>query len=377
MIKISQYFLLIIFLSGVSCNTANPSKTGYLKKETETEQQKKITKPKNVILLIGDGMGISQITAALFENNNKLNLERCPVVGLHKPYASNDLILDSAAGATAFSCGQKTHNLYLGLDSSGNVCVTILEEVIKKGLKTGLVVSSTIVHATPAAFFSHRKSRHEYEGIAMDLLNTDVDFIVGGGKKYFDQRTTDSLVLSQKFTEKGYLVRDYFDQNYNDWTIPDVHKLLYFSAEGDPLPVSKGRDYLPKATKDAIQFLNRKNAKGFFLMVEGSQIDWGGHANDSKYIIDEMLDFDNAIKEALDFAEKDKNTLVIITSDHETGGFSITNGKLFGSLQTKFTTKHHTAQLIPTFAFGPGAQKFSGIYENTYIHTLISSLLLH
>lgn len=370
------FILILIFLAGASCNSAKLSKTGTNKKAAEEEFQNKIKKPKNVILLIGDGMGISQITAALFENNNKLNLERCPIVGLHKPYASNELILDSAAGATAFSCGLKTHNLYLGLDSSGQVCTTILEEAIKKDLKTGLVVSSTIVHATPAAFYSHRKSRHEYEAIAVDLLHSGIDFIVGGGKKYFDQRTSDSVLLSQKFAEKGYLINDYFDQNYKDWTIPDVKKLIYFSAEGDPLPVSKGRDYLPKATKDAIQFLNRKNSKGFFLMVEGSQIDWGGHANDSKYIIDEMVDFDNAIKEALDFAEKDKNTLVIITSDHETGGYSIVDGALFGSLKTKFTTKHHTAELIPTFAYGPGAQKFAGIYENTYIHTLISSLLL-
>jgi alkaline phosphatase len=143
------------------------------------------------------------------------------------------------------------------------------------------------------------------------------------------------------------------------------------------LPVAKGRgDYLPKATALGIQFLNKDNAN-FFLMVEGSQVDWGGHANDSDYLISELIDFDDAVGKALDFAKKDGNTLVIVTADHETGGFTLASttkqredgGKYsdYSEITPTFSTGGHSATLVPVFAFGPGAEEFSGIYENTEI----------
>ena len=320
-------------------------------------------------------MGLTQLTGGMFENNNHLEIERCTVIGLHKPDSSNDLITDSSAGATAFSCGIKTINKYLAEDVHEKPCKTLLEMAEEKNLKTGLVVTSTIVHATPAAFFAHQSNRDAYEEIAKDLVQADVDFLVGGGKKYFDRRSNDSLNLIQSMREKGYLIADYFEQNYMDWNIPDVDKLCYFSADGDPLPAASGRIYLPKASRDASQFLQRIQSNGFFLMIEGSQIDWGGHANDSKYLISEMLDFDKSVKEVLDFAEKEGHTLVLITGDHETGGYSIVGGKKFGNLVGAFTTTKHTADLIPVYAFGPGSEKFSGIYENTAIYTKIKALL--
>lgn len=332
-------------------------------------------KPKNIILMIGDGMGLTQITAGMYENNNHLEIERCPVVGIHKPYAANNLITDSAAGATAFASGVKTNNGYLGLDANGNKHPSLLEYAENLQMSTGLVVTSTIVHATPAAFFAYQTDRDAYEDIAIDLLNVDIEFVVGGGKKYFDRRLKDSLDLVASLREKGYFVSDYFEQDYNNWTIPEVKKLVYFSADGDPLPVSNGRTYLPKATQDAMQFLQQKNTNGFFLMVEGSQIDWGGHANDSRYIISEMLDFNSAIGKVLDFAEKDQNTLVVITADHETGGYAINSGKKFGELVTSFSTTKHSADLIPVFAMGPGSEQFSGIYENTEIYHKLKKLI--
>ena len=131
---------------------------------------------KNVILMIGDGMGLTQITAGLYSNNNRLNLERFPVVGLHKSYASNNLVTDSAAGATAFSAGLKTYNGAIGVDPDTVAHQTILEEVEKLGKSTGLVATSTIVHATPASFIAHVKSRQMYEAIALDFLKTEIDF---------------------------------------------------------------------------------------------------------------------------------------------------------------------------------------------------------
>lgn len=370
-----RYFIFLVITLSIACHPAKMGNenTAYSGKVIQSSDNTR--KPKNIILMIGDGMGLTQVTAGMFMNGNQLQLERCPVIGIHKPYSADNLITDSAAGATAFSIGKKTNDGYLGVDAGGKSYTTIMEDAIKQKLATGLIVTSTIVHATPAAFFSHQKGREDYEAIASELVNADVSLIIGGGKKYFDRRNTDTLNLIHHLKARGYLVTDYFEQDYDQWIIPKVERVCYFTADGDPLPVSNGRTYLPKATKDGIQFLHELTNKGFFLMVEGSQIDWGGHANDANYIITEMLDFDKAIKEALDFAEKDGNTLVVITADHETGGFSITGGKKFGNLTTAFTTKKHSADLIPVYAYGPGAEKFSGIYENTEIYHKMKSLL--
>ncbi|HRG69186.1 MAG TPA: alkaline phosphatase [Saprospiraceae bacterium] len=371
-LKISVLFVCLLCSS--ACGVQQAKQAINSEKQSTLAQKPKAT-PKNIILMIGDGMGISQITAGMYSNNNYLELERCTHIGLHKQHASDNLITDSAAGATVFSIGRKSNNKYLGLDSLGNPHQTILEYLSSKKYKTGLLVTSTIVHATPAAFYAHQKSRNDYEKIAVDLMATDVDLLIGGGKKYFNRRMTDSLDLIEVLKNRDYLVQDYFDQDLNNWIFPIGQKLAFFTADGDPEKQSKGRNYLPSATAKSIAFLNQPNAKGFFLMVEGSQIDWGGHDNDANYIIAEMLDFDKAIKAALDFAQADQNTLVIITADHETGGLAIIGGKKFGDLKTAFTTENHTADLIPVFAYGPGAELFSGIYENTEIYNKMMQLM--
>jgi alkaline phosphatase len=325
-------------------------------------------KAKNVILLIGDGMGLTQISAALYMNGNKLNMERFPVTGLHKNYAANDLVTDSSAGATAFACGVKTYNGAVGLAADSSRAETILEICEKNGLATGLVVTSTIVHATPASFIAHQKHRDMYEAIATDFLQTPVDIFIGGGKKYFDRRKDDRDLIAE-LKAKGYQISDFFQSDLEKVVVDKGKNFGYFTAEGDPLPYSQGRTYLRYAAQTATDFLNEraKNDKGFFLMVEGSQIDWGGHANQSDYIVSETIEFDQVIGDALDFAQRDGNTLVIVTADHETGGYAINKGSRMDSLATAFTTDYHTATMIPVFAYGPGSEQFSGIYENTAI----------
>ncbi len=323
---------------------------------------------KNVVLMIGDGMGLTQITAAMYNNGNYLNLEKFPVVGFHKSYSANDLITDSAAGATAFACGVKTYNNAIGLTADTLPCKTILEEAEERGLATGLVATATIVHATPAAFIAHQKLRVFYEGIATDMLDSGVDLLIGGGKRYFDRRENDDRNLYKELEDKDYRVSDYSKRPLAE-ILPDKRRnLVYFTADNLPLPVTAGRDYLPKASEIAVNFLKRRSEKGFFLMVEGSQIDWNGHANEGNLLVKEVLDFDKAIREVLDFARRDGNTLVIVTADHETGGMSINQGSEMGELNYQFTTNAHTGTLIPVFAYGPGASLFSGIYENTAIH---------
>ena len=333
-------------------------------------------KPKNIILMIGDGMGVTQISAGLYMNNNRLHLEAFPFVGLHKSYSGDNLVTDSAAGATAFSAGVKTYNGAIGVGMDTLPVTTILEMAEAAGLPTGLVASSSIVHATPASFIAHNRYRKNYEEIAADFTRTDVDLLIGGGIKFFDRRSGDKRNLSTELRSKGYVVENFIDRAIKD-VRPDVKApYSYLTADAGPLPFSQGRDYLVAASRIAPDFLDRRDAddKGFFLMIEGSQIDWGGHANDSDYIISEMLEFNQAIGEVLDFARRDGETLIIVTADHETGGYAIQNGSSLGKIDGAFTSDYHTADLIPVFAYGPGAEHFSGIYENTAIFDKMKAL---
>lgn len=320
-------------------------------------------RPKNIILMIGDGMGAAQIYAGYTANHGYLNLTRCTYSGFHTNQAADAYVTDSGAGATALSIGAKTYNGAIGVDATKTALPTILEIAEKNQLATGLVVSCSITHATPASFIAHQPSRSMVEDIAADFLKTDVDVFIGGGKKDFASRK-DGRNLLDSLKARGYQVAD---------TLTDIvkiksGKLAGFIANAEPPKVSEGRnDQLLQSTQTALNILNQ-NKKGFFLMVEGSQIDWGGHANDTKYVTDEMIDFDKAIGAALDFAAKDGNTLVIITADHETGGMALVNGDIAtGKVEAKFNTGGHTGIMIPVFAFGPGASNFSGIYPNTAI----------
>ncbi len=316
--------------------------------------------------MIGDGMGLTQITAGMYMNDNKLHLEKFPVNGLHKSYSSDDLVTDSAAGATAFACGVKTYNGAIAVTPDTIPVTTILEIAEDNGLATGLVATSTITHATPASFIAHQKDREMHDEIAEDFLKTEIDFFVGGGKKYFEFRK-DENNLSEKLRAKGYAVSSFFEKEFDEVEIDTKKNFAWFAANDSPVRVSQGREYLPKVSRAAVDFLSQHSEKGFFLMIEGSQIDWGGHSNETDYIIKEMIDFDNAIGKVLEFAMRDGETLVIVTADHETGGFSINQPSKIGSIAGKFTSDYHTASLIPVFAYGPGSEIFGGIYENTEI----------
>lgn len=364
MIMKKAFFFCIPLLIASACGPRPPQTTP----TAPIEPIKLARPPKNIILMIGDGMGLTQISAGLYSNSNKLNLEQFQYIGLHKSYSADDLITDSAAGATAFSAGVKTYNAAIGVNNDSVPVRTILEEAEAEGLATGLVATSSITHATPASFIAHAKSRTMMESIALDFLKTDIDLFIGGGKKYFDRREEDSRDLSQELVKKGYFVTDFTKEDLNKVTVDPAKSFAYFTADAEPLPFSQGRDYLVPASKLAPRFLDKRSEKGFFLMIESSQIDWGGHANNSKYIISEMLEFDKAIGAILEFAKEDGETLVIITADHETGGYAINSGSEMNNIVGAFTTDKHTAALIPVFAYGPGAELFTGIYENTAIY---------
>lgn len=370
MLKWSIAFLTAVCCLASACESSKTT-TNTRTSTTTVSRSPKLSpaqRPTNIILMIGDGMGLTQITAGMYSNGNMLNLERFPVIGLHKSYSSDNLITDSAAGATAFSAGQKTYNGAIGVDNDSTALYTILEEAEANGLATGMVSTSTIVHATPASFIAHQAQRSYYEAIAADFLKTDIDLFIGGGKKYFDRREDERDLLAE-FKAKGYQVSNYFEKSLDRVNVNYQTNFAYLTADSDPLTVEQGRTYLKPASIMACGFLDKhiKDA-GFFLMIEGAQIDWGGHANNSQYIITEMIDFDNTIGAVLDFAAKDGNTLVIVTADHETGGYAINPGSTHDSIVGAFTSEYHTAALIPVFAYGPGSELFNGIYENTEIY---------
>ncbi len=326
---------------------------------------------KNIIFMVGDGMGAAQVYASLIANKGELYIRTMPVSGFSKTNSADNLITDSAAGATAFSIGEKTNNGAIGVDRNDVPKKTILEIAVEKGMGTGLVSSCAVTHATPASFIAHQPNRGMYEEIAADFLNVDIDIFIGGGRDHFAKRK-DGRNLLLELEAKNYEVFTTMDS----LKYVKGDKVAGLVSEEHPDPYIMGRgDMLGDAAEFTIDKLKKKD-NGFFLMIEGSQIDWGGHDNNVPYIVTEMLDFDRTIGRVLEFAAKDKETLVVITADHETGGFSINGGDLTtGVVEGKFTTGGHTGIMVPVFAYGPKAELFSGIMENTDIYYKFKEVL--
>ena len=352
--------LLLVAILVPTLSTGSPS-----------EKKKKAKQPKNIILLIGDGMGTAQIYAGYTAKHGNMNITNMPVSGFSVTYSANDYITDSGAGGTALSSGVKTNNASIGVDVNGKPVETILEMAEKRGLSTGLISTSAITHATPASFIAHTANRSKYADIAFDFLKTDIDVFIGGGYNHFAHRA-DSLNLIDSLKARGYFVA----RDLKDVDIPSTQRLAALLADEHLPRMSKGRgNMLPDATEMALKMLKR-NKKGFFIMVEGSQIDWGGHDNDVAYIVDEVVDFDNAVGKALQFAAKDGETLVIVTADHETGGLGLIGGNIAtGDVQGAFLSKDHTATMVPLFAFGPGSELFTGVMQNTDVFKKCAGLI--
>lgn len=316
-------------------------------------------------------MGVAHLFAGLTANKGKLFIENCKYIGFSKTASSNRYVTDSAAGATAIATGVKTYNGAIGVDSNKNPVKNILEEVSEKGMGTGIVATSSITHATPAGFSAHQLNRNQEEEIAIDILNSGVDVFIGGGYDFFSNRE-DARDLIGELIQKGYTVEQELD---------NIENFMGTKLAGLTSPKGNGRvtergNMLPISTQTAIHVL-KKNKKGFFLMIEGSFIDSGGHANNTSQVIEEVLDLDKAVGRALEFAARDGRTLVIVTADHETGGMTVNDGSFeTGMVKGEFTTSSHTGVMVPIFAYGPGASDFIGIMENTDVHSKIRKLLL-
>ncbi|WP_052345215.1 alkaline phosphatase [Alkaliflexus imshenetskii] len=326
--------------------------------------------PKNVVLFIGDGMGLTQIHAAMIANGGSLFLNNFRHIGFTTTHSYSSFVTGSAEAATAIASGVKTYGGAIGVDPDTNAVKTILHKAIEKGLSTGLISTSAITHATPAAFIAHQPDRKMYEEIAGDFLKYEIDLLIGGGLRHFGERS-DGQNLLLKLNDKGYQI---YHKLY-EIAAAKSGKLVGLTADEHNGRVDQRGYVLPVATESALNILS-ENEKGFFVMIEGSQIDWAGHENNIVYLIEEMLDFDKAIGRALEFAEMNKETLIIVASDHETGGMTIHDGCYkAGMVKANFATPKHTGVLVPIFAYGPGAHLFTGFMDNTDIHNVIEELL--
>lgn len=326
-------------------------------------------KPKNIILLIGDGMGLSEVSSSLYFSDEPSSFLRFNTIGLSMTSSSRELITDSAAGATAFASGIKTYNGAIGFNRKKQAASTIVEHISKSDIATGLVVTSSVVHATPAAFYGHQESRRMYEEIAADLATSDIDFFAGGGLQFFQNRKDGQDLISQ-LRENNFEVHTASLPT----KISEKKQAILLAPNGMPKMSEKRGNFLTNATMLAIGQLS-KNKNGFFLMVEGSQIDWGGHDNDADYLINEMIDFDKTVGAVLDYAKRNGETLVIVTADHETGGFTLSaDGINYNKIIASFSTTGHSASMVPVFAQGPSESLFGGVYQNTKIYTLMKQL---
>jgi alkaline phosphatase len=332
-------------------------------------------KPKNIILLIGDGMGLNAVAVSALKTTIE-PFKKFTTVGLSITKSIDELITDSGAAATALATGYRTKNHFIGVDVNNKKLKNYFELAKEKEMSTGIVVTDNVAGATPSGFFAHHNSRYDMEVLTRQYLGSNIDVVIGGGTKYFtplDTRHIEKLKsVTDELEEKGY--KFYYD--YQDLSESPVREKIFCLFGENNVPKAKERDYtLGELTSIAIRHLST-NKNGFVMMVEGSQIDWAGHDDDSEYLVSELNDFTTAIDTALAFAERDGNTLVLVTSDHETGGMAIINGSYDASdLDIGFVTDHHTAGFVGVFAKGPGEENFNGIYGNYMIGRKIFRLL--
>jgi alkaline phosphatase len=332
---------------------------------TSAQQQ-----PQNVIFLIGDGMGTAQVTA-LKLSKHVTNFDRFALSGFSITRSTNNLVTESSAGGTALACGLRTYNGGVGVDTLGRPVESVLERARKHGKSAGVVVTSSITHATPACFLAHVNHRKKELEIAEQIAVSGVDVLIGGGRRFFDQHDgTAPKRLLDSMRMRGYSVLSSMPCD----TATGSHLIALLGDEG--LPPAGTRTYkLSDMVRCALDRLGN-NEKGFFLMVEGSQIDWACSYNDFSQLLCEMEDFDGAVGVCLDYAGSHPNTLVLVTADHETAGLMIQGKDPGGSdMKALWPSKDHSAAMVPVFAKGPGAEFFGGIQDNFEIGLKIKRLL--
>ncbi|MFD1067515.1 alkaline phosphatase [Oceanobacillus locisalsi] len=426
-----------LIFSGVSTTAASANGNNQMNNDGEMGNE-----AKNIIYMIPDGFNADYATNyrhfkgedAVWDQHQQ---------GSYTTYSADSNITDSAAAGTAMASGVKTNNGTIGIDPEGNTHQTILEASQDKDMATGLVATSTITHATPAAFGSHVEDRGNETEIARQLIDNEIDVLLGGGKNNFLPESEGGNQEEANVLQQAEAQNYQFAENRNQLLEADIdldnENLLGLFADDAMSPElhrnAEEEPSLGEMTQTAIDTLN-KDDDGFFLMVEGSQIDWAGHDNDAAWAMTDVAAFEAAVQEAIDFAEEDGNTLVVVGGDHETGGMTAgANGSgsanpdmlhsvtatgeniaaelneersnisevvqkytdmelseeeiqsiqeaedpkmaINAAISTKanvgWTSTNHTGVDLPVYAYGPGANQFTGFHDNTDLPKLIAA----
>ncbi len=341
-------------------------------------------RPKRIIFCIGDGMSFAQMALArqrAMGPEGRLHFERLPVSGMVRTFSANHIVTDSAAGATALACGVKTNNGMIGMTPDKQPQRSILELLDRKGWRTGLTVTCTLSHATPAGFASHVEDRGMEAEIAAQLLAGPVDVMFGGGRAYWTggegTKRKDGRDLIAEAQQAG--CQFIYSRQQMPCLAAGVRTVgLFADAE---MTTYSPEPMLAEMTQKAIELLSAKSDEWFaprpkfFLMVEGSQIDWACHDNNEDNMVRQLLLFDMAVKEAIEFAARDRHTLVIVTADHETGGLTLKkSGSDARQVKADWSSKDHTGVDVPLYAYGPGAERFAGALDNTDLFGRLADL---
>jgi alkaline phosphatase len=317
---------------------------------------------KNVILLIGDGMGLAQIHAGYIANHGQLNMSNIHNIGFSQTAAADAGNTDSAAGGSAIAIGEKTNNRYIGVGADQKKRTNLVDTLANYGIKSGIISVGDITDATPAVFYAHQPDRSMSSEIASDLLNSKVEILVGSNQKSFFKNK--DAALMNKLADQGFKLNTGAEGFYKE----SKGRQLVLLPDTATRPVKDGRGTLLKeALVHSLKMLSA-NKEGFFVMAEGAQIDYGGHANDLPYVVTELHDFDKTVEAALRFADQNGETLVVITADHETGGLTLLDASAEkGMISGHFSTNDHSNIMVPVFAYGPGSAEFRGTYANNEI----------
>lgn len=349
---------------------------------------------RGIILFIGDGMGPNQRLGgqwAALGQEGVLVMDTLPVRGQVKTKAARSPLTDSAAAATAMATGVKTDNGNIGIDVNENPLPTILEQAQDLGWAVGLVTTVQVTHATPAAFAAHVTDRNNYTQIAIQIMDHQVDVLLGGGEDDFLSSSErgcyagnglqpDGASLVDQAVSSGYVYVCTRDAFLSIDVLATKKLLGLFGGDGMAAPFQPS---LAEMTKTAIEILSQ-DPEGFFLMVEAGQIDWAGHDNEAEDILQFTVGFDTAITEGLLYAVGEPNSLLIVTADHETGGMSL-NLDGSGSFRedgpftmpdgTEFWVDWevggHTPIDVPLTAQGPWSELLWGEYQNTWIYKVM------
>lgn len=324
---------------------------------------------KNVILLIGDGMGLAQSYAAYLANDKSLSMYTMPYTGLSITSCADREVTDSGAGGTAIATGHKANYKAIGLDENNTSHPSLLKIAKQYGKSTAIVCSCDLTHATPAAFVANVKNRDLQEQIALSYLEEYCDIALGGGaERFISKGRKDKLNLIDSLAKRGYAIV----YSQDELSKCESEKIFGLFAEGHLPEASKRGGVMQQYMLKALEQLD-KNPSGFFMMLEGSRIDMEAHLNKYDAMVEETLDFDRCVAIALDFAKRKGNTLVVVTADHETGGLTL---PAKGSkTKDKWTTLNHTGVPVPIYSFGPGAENFTRVMQNTDIFFEIYKLM--